>query len=170
MAQFSARRQNSDDESPYEEQVVKVYRSSTVVKGGRRFHFSALVVVGDRKGTVGYGYARANEVPSAVEKGIKDARRNVVPINLLGTSIPHQVKGRFGATTVILVPASEGTGVIASAAVRAVLELAGVHDVLTKIYGSTGGKNVVKATMDALTKLHSSEEIEKLRSVSIAQA
>lgn len=146
---------------------MKVYRCSTVVKGGRRFSFAALVVVGDRNGSVGLGYGKANEVPPAVEKAIKEARKNVVPINLLGTTIPHQVAGRFGATKVVLVPASEGTGVIAGSAARAVLELAGVHDVLTKVFGSTSAKNVVKATMKALTSLCSKEQVEKLRGLSI---
>ena len=147
--------------------MVKVYRCSTVVKGGRRFSFAALVVVGDRNGSVGMGYGKANEVPPAVERAIKDARKNIVQINLLGTSIPHQVSGRFGATKVVLVPASEGTGVIAGSAARAVLELAGVHDVLTKVFGSTSAKNVVRATMKALTSLCSREQVENLRGVTI---
>ena len=147
--------------------MVKVYRCSTVVKGGRRFSFAALVVVGDRNGAVGMGYGKANEVPPAVEKAIKDARKSIVNVNLLGTSIPHQIAGRFGATKVVLVPASEGTGVIAGSAARAVLELAGVHDVLTKVFGSTSAKNVVKATMKALTSLCSKEQVEILRGVSL---
>ena len=167
MAQFRPQKPEFEDSSPYEEQVVKVYRCSTVVKGGRRFSFAALVVVGNRAGEVGFGYGKANEVPPAVEKGIKEARRNIMPINLLGTTIPHRVVGRFGATKVLLLPASEGTGVISGAAVRAVLELAGVHNVLTKVYGSTSPKNVVKATFNALKSLHSREEIETLRGVSI---
>lgn len=169
MAQITHQRQKQSfqEESPYEEQVVKVYRCSTVVKGGRRFSFAALVVVGDRNGTVGLGYGKANEVPPAVEKAIKDARKSIVSINLSGTTIPHQIAGRFGATKVVLVPASEGTGVIAGSATRAVLELAGVHDVLTKVFGSTSAKNVVKATMNALTSLCSKEQIESLRSVTI---
>ena len=149
------------------EKVVKIRRCAAVVKGGRRFSFAALVVVGDGQGKVGWGYGKANEVPPAVEKAIKDARKNIVQINLLGTSIPHQVSGRFGATKVVLVPASEGTGVIAGSAARAVLELAGVHDVLTKVFGSTSAKNVVKATMKALTSLCSREQVENLRGVTI---
>ena len=169
MSRLPSRRRDESD-SPYEEQVVKIYRSSTVVKGGRRFHFSALVVVGDRAGRVGVGYGRANEVPAAVEKSMKDARKNVVSINLLGTTIPHQVIGRYGASKVVLVPAGEGTGVIAGAAVRAVLEYAGVHNVLTKTYGSAGAKNVVRATLAALEGLHSRQDVESLRGVTVPQS
>ena len=168
MAKFAPKSQRHDDDSPYEDQVVKVYRCSTVVKGGRRFSFAGLVVVGDRNGQVGIGYGKANEVPPAVEKSIKEARREIRKVNLLGTTIPHQVTGRFGATKIRLIPASAGTGVIAGAAARTVLELAGVHDVLTKVYGSTSAKNVVKATMDALMALRSKEQVEKLRGVSLA--
>lgn len=167
MAKFGPQKRDRDDDSPYEDEVVKVYRCSTVVKGGRRFSFAGLVVIGDRHGQVGIGYGKANEVPPAVEKGIKEARRCVESVNLMGTTIPHQVEGRFGATKVILIPAQTGTGVIAAAAVRAVLELAGVQDVLTKIHGSTSAKNVVKATMNALRSLKSQAEIEALRGVSL---
>ena len=170
MTQLAQKSRSSNNDSPYEEQVVKIYRCSTVVKGGRRFSFAALVVVGDRQGKVGIGYGKANEVPPSVEKAIKAALRNVGKVNLLGTTIPHQVTGRFGATRVRLIPASEGTGVIAGAATRAVLEMAGVHNVLTKVYGSTGAKNVVKATVNALNELCSREQIEKLRGVSLPVA
>ena len=141
------------EESPLEDTVVKVYRCAKVVKGGRRFSFGALVVVGDREGTVGIGYAKANEVPQAVEKGVKEAKKDLRKIPLLGRTLPHQVMGKFGATRVTLVPASPGTGVIAGLSARAVLEYAGVQDVLTKVYGSTSAKNVLKATMDGLMKL-----------------
>ena len=129
--------------SPYDESVVKIYRCSTVVKGGRRFSFAALVVVGDRAGHVGWGYGKANEVPLAVEKAMKEARKSLKAVTLAGNTIPHRIVGRFGASSIILLPAREGTGVIAGASARAVLELAGVQDVLTKIQGSTSPKNVV---------------------------
>jgi len=167
LARTVQKKKGFDEESPYEEQVVKIYRCSTVVKGGRRFSFAALVVVGDRKGKVGFGYGKANEVPPSVEKAIKEARKNLFNVNLLGSTIPHKITGRFGATKVVLVPASEGTGVIAGASARAVLELAGVKNVLTKVYGSTSPKNVVKATFNALELLYNREQIEKFRGVSI---
>jgi small subunit ribosomal protein S5 len=152
-----------------EDTVVKVYRCAKVVKGGRRFSFGALVVVGDRAGTVGIGYAKANEVPAAVEKGIKEAKKDLRKVPLLGHTLPHQVMGKFGATRVTLVPASPGTGVIAGLSARAVLEYAGVQDVLTKVYGSTSAKNVLKATMDGLMKLRTKEVIERLRGVEVQQ-
>ena len=155
------------EESPLEDTVVKIYRCAKVVKGGRRFSFGALVVVGDRKGTVGIGYAKANEVPQAVEKGVKEAKKDLRKIPLLGRTLPHQVMGKFGATRVTLVPASPGTGVIAGLSARAVLEYAGVQDVLTKVYGSTSAKNVLKATMDGLMKLRTKEVIERLRGVEV---
>ena len=157
------------EESPLEDTVVKIYRCAKVVKGGRRFSFGALVVVGDRKGTVGIGYAKANEVPAAVEKGIKEAKKDLRKVPLLGRTLPHQVMGKFGATRVTLVPASPGTGVIAGLSVRAVLEYAGVQDVLTKVYGGTSAKNVLKATMDGLMKLRTKEVIERLRGVEVQQ-
>ena len=162
-------RQGEREESPLEDTVVKIYRCAKVVKGGRRFSFGALVVVGDRKGTVGIGYAKANEVPQAVEKGVKEAKKDLRKIPLLGRTLPHQVMGKFGATRVTLVPASPGTGVIAGLSARAVLEYAGVQDVLTKVYGSTSAKNVLKATMDGLMKLRTKEVIERLRGVEVQQ-
>ena len=158
----------SSDDSSLVENVVKIYRCSTVVKGGRRFSFSAVVVVGDQAGKVGIGYGKAREVPPAVEKALKDARKSMVPINLKGTTLPHQVTGRFGASVVRLVPASEGTGVIAGDAVRAVLEAAGVHDVLTKSYGSNSRKNLVKAAFNGLMQLRTREMIERIRGVKLA--
>lgn len=157
----------SSEGSESEENVVKVYRCATVVKGGRRFSFAALVVVGDRKGRVGIGYGKANEVPSAVEKATKTARRNMVKINLEGTSIPHQIHAKYGASKVTLVPAGEGTGVIAGASVRAVMELAGVKDVLTKCYGSTSPKNLVRAAFIGLQQLRSKDGVAKLREVQL---
>ena len=158
---------SGQEERPFEETVVKVYRCAKVVKGGRRFSFAALVVVGDRAGTVGIGYGKANEVPLAVEKGIKDARKVLYKIPLRGRTIPHQINGKYGATRITLVPASPGTGVIAGSSARAVLELAGVQDVLTKVYGSTSAKNVVKASLDGLLKLRSKEMVETLRGVEV---
>ena len=160
-------RPGEQEGSPLEDTVVKIYRCAKVVKGGRRFSFGALVVVGDRAGTVGIGYAKANEVPQAVEKGVKEAKKDLRKIPLLGRTLPHQVMGKFGATRVTLVPASPGTGVIAGLSARAVLEFAGVKDVLTKVYGSTSAKNVLKATMDGLMKLRTKEVIERLRGVEV---
>ena len=156
------------EEKPLEDTVVKIYRCAKVVKGGRRFSFAALVVVGDRAGSVGIGYGKANEVPAAVEKGIKDAKKLLYKIPLVGTTIPHQVLGKYRATTVILAPASPGTGVIAGSSARAVLEYAGVRDALTKVYGSTSAKNVVKATIDGLLKLRSKEMVQALRGVALS--
>lgn len=150
------------------DKVVKIRRCAAVVKGGRRFSFSALVVVGDGKGRVGWGYGKANEVPPSVEKAVKDGTRNMVPIPMKGTSIPHSVKGRFGAARVVLVPASPGTGVIAGAAVRAVCEACGISDILTKSQGSTNSTNLVKATIQALQSLRSQHEVERLRGVSLS--
>ena len=158
---------SDQEEKPLEDTVVKVFRCSKVVKGGRRFSFAALVVIGDRAGTVGVGYGKANEVPQAVEKGIKDAKKSLHKIALVGRTIPHSINGKYRATKIALVPASPGTGVIAGSSARAVLEYAGVQDVLTKIYGSTSAKNVVKATLDGLLKLRSKEMVESLRGVAI---
>lgn len=156
-----------DDRGGLEDNVVKVYRCATVVKGGRRFSFAALVVVGDRQGQVGVGYGKANEVPSAVEKATKAARRNLVKVNLAGTTIPHQTMAKYGASKVLLLPAGEGTGVIAGASVRAVMELAGIKDVLTKSYGSTSPKNLVKAAFLGLKELRSREEVSRARAVPV---
>ncbi len=150
--------------------MVKVYRCAKVVKGGRRFSFGALVVVGDRAGTVGIGYGKANEVPVAVEKAIKGAKKDLHKVLLMGRTVPHQVTGKFGSTRVTIVPASPGTGVIAGSSARAVLEFAGVQDVLTKVNGSMTAKNVVKATMNGLLKLRSKEMVESLRGVEIQLA
>jgi small subunit ribosomal protein S5 len=155
------------EEKPFEDTVVKVYRCAKVVKGGRRFRFGVLVVIGDRSGTVGIGYGKANEVPTAVEKGIKEAKKSLNKVSLLGRTIPHQVTGKFGSTRIALVPASPGTGVIAGSSARAVLEYAGVQDILTKVYGSTSAKNVVKATLNGLLQLRSKESIAALRGVEI---
>lgn len=159
---------SGQEEKPLEDTVVKVFRCAKVVKGGRRFSFGALVVVGDRAGTVGVGYGKAKEVPLAVEKGVKDAKKSLRKIALVGRTIPHQVNGKYRATKIALVPASPGTGVIAGSSARAVLEYAGVHDVLTKVYGSTSVKNVVKATLNGLVKARSRETVESLRGVKLS--
>jgi small subunit ribosomal protein S5 len=150
------------------DKVIKIRRCAAVVKGGRRFSFTALVVVGDGQGRVGWGYGKANEVPPAVEKAVKDGTRSLVNIHMEGTSIPHTVKGRFGAAEVVLVPAGPGTGVIAGAAVRAVCEACGLRDILTKSFGSTNPTNLVKATIEALQQLRSQGEVERLRGVSLS--
>lgn len=150
------------------EVVVRVYRCSKVVKGGRRFSFGALVVVGDRRGRVGIGYGKSIEVPSAVEKAKRMATQAMRNVPLLGGTIPHRVIGVYGASRITLIPASAGTGVIAGASARAVLELAGIKDVLTKCYGSTSPKNLVRATIDGLHKLVGREDVERLRGVKIA--
>jgi len=157
----------ADEEGGVESTVVRVYRCAKVVKGGRTFSFGALVVAGDRRGNVGIGYAKANEVPPAVEKATKDARRNMFRVSLKGSTIPHPVRGSAGASTVVLVPARPGTGVTAGKSVRPVLELAGISDVLSKAYGSTSPKNLVKATIDALRKLQSRDQVERTRGVSL---
>ena len=155
------------DESGVESSVVRIYRCSKVVKGGRTFSFGALVIAGDRRGNVGIGYGKANEVPPAVEKATKDARKNMFKVNLKGTTIPHTVKGTSGASTVILVPARPGTGVTAGKSVRPMMELSGITDILTKAYGSTSPKNLVKATVAALRQLQNRDQVEATRGVSL---
>jgi small subunit ribosomal protein S5 len=147
--------------------VIKVYRTAKVVKGGRRFSFGALVAVGDRNGSVGVGYGKANEVPPAVEKAVKAAKKNLQGIELLGGTLPHPIRGKYRATSIDLVPASPGTGVIAGSTARAILECAGIRDVLTKIYGSTCAKNVANAVLDGLMKLRGLETVSSLRGVEV---
>ena len=149
------------------EKVIKIRRCAAVVKGGRRFSFNGMVVVGNGRGKVGCGYGKANEVPPAVEKAIKDGSRSLIDVPLEGSSIAHAVIGHFGASDVVLLPASPGTGVIAGAAVRAVCEAAGIHDVLSKNYGSTNPINVVKATLNALKSLRTQQDVQRLRGVSL---
>ena len=151
----------------FEEHVVKIYRCAKVVKGGRRFRFAALVVVGNRAGQVGVGYGKANEVPAAVEKAVKKAKKEIVKINLKGNTIPHPVISNYGSTKLVMVPANEGTGVIAGVNLRPLLELAGIKDVLTKCYGSTNPKNLIKAGMLGLMKLRSPEQIARIRGVDL---
>jgi small subunit ribosomal protein S5 len=153
----------SEDASEMIEKVVHINRCAKVVKGGRRFSFSALVVVGDQKGGVGIGYGKAKEVPECIRKGTEDAKKNIINIQLRGDTIPHHVLGESDGGKVLLRPASTGTGVIAGGGVRAVLEAVGVHNVLSKSLGSNNHLAMVNATMDALKKLRSNEEIKTLR-------
>jgi len=147
----------------FEERVVTINRVTKVVKGGRRFRFAALVVIGDKKGRVGFGTGKANEVPDAIKKATEDAKKNLITIPIVGTTIPHTATGNFGAGSVLIRPATEGTGVIAGGPIRAVLELAGVNDILTKCLGSRTPINMVRATVAALKSLKTVEDVAKLR-------
>jgi len=159
-----------EQEAPeFKERLVYINRVAKVVKGGRNFRFSALMVVGNENGRVGVGMGKAAEIPEAVRKGIEAAKRHMIDVPIVGTTIPHQVEGRFGKGHVRMLPAEEGTGVIAGGPARAVLEMAGVKDIRTKSYGSNNPSNCVKATMDGLMQLRTAEQVARLRGKSVSE-
>ncbi|MFK7821153.1 MAG: 30S ribosomal protein S5 [Planctomycetaceae bacterium] len=158
---------STDQQRDSGEQVVQIRRCACVVKGGRRFSFTAMVVTGDRNGRAGWGYGKATEVPLAVEKATKVANRSLIKVPLVDGTIPHQVQGRFRASKVLLLPARPGTGIIAGGAVRAVVESAGITDILTKSFGSNNPMNLVKATFEGLQRLRTKEEVQHLRGVEL---
>jgi len=159
----------NQEEKQFEERVVSINRVTKVVKGGRRFRFAALVVIGNKKGQVGFGTGKASEVPDAIKKAIENAKTNLISVPTVGSTIPHEVTGVYGAGRVFLKPASEGTGVIAGGPVRAVFELAGVHDILSKSIGTSTPINMVRATFEGLKSLRTAEQVAALRGVDVAE-
>lgn len=156
-------------ESEFKERLVYINRVAKTVKGGRNFRFTALMVVGDEKGRVGVGSGKAAEIPEAIRKGVEAAKRNMVTVSTVGTTIPHEVIGKFGKGSVLLLPAEEGTGVIAGGSVRAVLELAGISDIRTKVHGSNNPANAVKATIEGLKALRTAEQVAAARGKTVAE-
>lgn len=166
---FNKNKNKQEEIKEFEEKVVNIGRVTKVVKGGRRFRFSAIVIVGNRKGKVGFGTGKAQEVPDAIKKAIENAKKNLIDVPIVGTSIPHEVNGKFGAGHVFLRPASEGTGVIAGGAVRSICELAGINDILSKCIGSRTPINMVRATFNGLESLKTREEIASLRGLGVEE-
>lgn len=152
-----------------EERLVTVNRVAKVVKGGRRFRFAALIVIGDKNGHVGFGTGKAQEVPEAIRKAVDDAKKNLIEVPIVGTTIPHEINGRFGSGNVLMKPATEGTGVISGGPVRAILELAGVGDILTKSLGANTPINMIRATLNGLSNLKRAEDVAKLRGKSVEE-
>jgi len=164
-----ARRNFEEETKEFEERVVAINRVTKVVKGGRRFRFSALVIVGNKKGVIGFGTGKAAEVPDAIKKAIEHAKSNLITVPIVGTTIPHTVTGVFGAGKVFLKPASEGTGVIAGGAVRSIFELAGVNDILSKSLGTSTPINMVRATFEGLKQLRTAEQVAALRGIDVSE-
>ena len=157
------------EEKQFEERVVTINRVTKVVKGGRRMRFAALVIVGDHKGNVGYGTGKANEVPEAIKKAVEDAKKNIIHVEMVKTTIPHQITGIAGAGQVFLKPAPAGTGIIAGGPVRNVIELAGIQDIFSKSQGSSTPINIIRATFEALKNLRTAEQVAELRGIEVSK-